>query len=109
MIRRLAALKGPVYLTIDVDGLEVHLCPGTGTPQPGGLGWYETLALIREIARQKRIVAADLVELAPIEGLAAPDFLAARLAAKIVGYVSGRPGFMLRNAFPRRFPREDVQ
>jgi len=82
-------LTDEVYLSVDLDGLDPSIMPATGTPEPGGLGWYETLALIREIARQKRIVAADLVELAPIEGWHAPDFLAARLAAKIVGYAFG--------------------
>ncbi|MEN8148225.1 MAG: agmatinase [Planctomycetota bacterium] len=79
-------LTDEVYLTVDVDGLDPSIMPATGTPEPGGLGWYETLALIRETARQKRIVAADVVELAPIRGMHAPDFLAARLATKIVSY-----------------------
>ena len=82
-------LTDEVYLTVDLDGLDPSIMPATGTPEPGGLGWYETLALIRETARRKRIVAADLVELAPMPGLHAPDFLAARLAAKIVAYVFG--------------------
>src|SRR6185369_7302700 len=51
-----------VYLTIDIDGLDPSLVPTTGTPEPGGLGWYETLALIRKIAEKKRIVGMDLVE-----------------------------------------------
>lgn len=79
-------LTDEVYLTIDLDGLDPSIMPATGTPEPGGLGWYETLALIRETARRKRIVAADVVELAPIEGFHAPDFLAARLAVKVVTY-----------------------
>ena len=60
--------------------------PATGTPEPGGLGWYEALALIRETARRREIVGADLVELAPIGGLHGPDFLAARLAVKMTMY-----------------------
>jgi len=79
-------LSDEVYLTIDLDGLDPSILPGTGTPEPGGLGWYETLALIRETAKQKRIVAADVVELAPIPGQNASEFLAAKLAVKVVAY-----------------------
>jgi agmatinase len=82
-------LTDTVYLTLDLDGLDPSIMPATGTPEPGGLGWYETLALLRETARRRRIVAADLVELAPVPGQHAPDFLAARLATKIVAYVFG--------------------
>ncbi|MHC4471833.1 MAG: agmatinase [Planctomycetota bacterium] len=82
--RAVSELSPNVYLTIDLDGLDPSIMPATGTPEPGGLGWYETLALIRETARARTIVGADIVELAPIEGLVAPDFLAARLALKVV-------------------------
>jgi agmatinase len=53
---------------------------------PGGLGWYPTLRLLRAVARRRRIIACDLTELAPLPGLHAPDFLAARLAYKLIGY-----------------------
>lgn len=79
-------LTDEVYLTVDVDGLDPSIMPATGTPEPGGLGWYETLALFRAVAEKRRIVAADIVELSPIPGFHAPDFLCARLAVKILTY-----------------------
>jgi agmatinase len=60
--------------------------PAVGTPEPGGLLWYETLAFIDALFERKSVVAADVVELCPIPGAAAPDFLAARLAYKIAGH-----------------------
>jgi agmatinase len=79
-------LSDTVYVTIDLDALDPSIMPATGTPEPGGLGWYELTALLRETAERRRVVGADLVELAPIPGLHAPDFLAARLALKVVTY-----------------------
>ena len=61
--------------------------PSTGTPEPGGLLWYETLKLIKEVAQKRKIIGADVVELDPIPGLAAPDFLAAKLVYKIINYI----------------------
>jgi len=81
------SLSSKVYLTIDVDGLDPSLMPATGTPEPGGLGWYDVLELLRVVAAQKTIVAADLVELSPQPGFHSCDFLCARLAYKIVGYI----------------------
>lgn len=84
------ALRGieteAVYLTFDLDGLDPSIMPAVGTPEPGGLVWYETLALIEALFERKTVLAADLVELCPIPGMVAPDFLAARLAYKIVGH-----------------------
>jgi agmatinase len=80
------ALGDPVYLTLDIDGLDPALVPATGTPEPGGLGWYDTLALLRAVFERKRVVAADLVELLPQPGQHASDFLCARLAYKIIVY-----------------------
>lgn len=82
----LAALSDTVYLTFDIDGLDPALVPATGTPEPGGLGWYETLALLRALFEQKRVVAADLVELLPQPGQHASDFLCARLVYKMISY-----------------------
>jgi agmatinase len=79
-----------VYLTFDLDAFDPSLVPATGTPEPGGLAWYPTLHLLRALARERRIVAADIVELAPIPGLSGPDFLAAKLAYLIMGYVLRR-------------------
>jgi agmatinase len=84
-------LEGDVYLTVDLDGLDPAIMPATGTPVPGGLGWYTTLKLIQRICRRHRIVGMDITELAPILGLHAPDFLAARLAFKMIGYAFQRP------------------
>lgn len=77
---------GPVYITIDVDGLDPAIMPSTGTPEPGGLSWYETLALLRATLRRRTVVACDVVELSPIPGLHAPDFLCAKLIYKILTY-----------------------
>jgi agmatinase len=82
----LAKLGDPVYLTFDVDGFDPSLVPSTGTPEPGGLQWYPVLRLLRRVFRERTVVAADVVELAPVPGLAAPDFLVARLVYKIIGY-----------------------
>jgi len=83
----IATLKEKVYLTFDLDGLDPSIMPATGTPEPGGLGWYETLNLIREVAKQRKIIGADVVELDPIPGMHAPDFLAAKLVYKIISYI----------------------
>lgn len=81
------ALKEKVYLTFDVDAFDSSLMPSTGTPEPGGLNWYETLAILRAVCAKKKIIGADFVELAPIKGLHAPDFLVAKLIYKFIGYV----------------------
>lgn len=81
-------LKKNVYLTFDLDALDTSIMPSTGTPEPGGLGWYETTKFLKAVAQSRKIVAADIVELAPIPGLHAPDFLAAKLTYKLIGYLS---------------------
>jgi len=85
--RAVDSLTENVYLTIDVDGLDPSLVPTTGTPEPGGLGWYETLNLIRQIARKKRIVGMDLVEYSYIENYDSPAFLCAKLVYKSLAYI----------------------
>ena len=80
------SLGDPVYLTIDVDGMDPAIMPATGTPEPGGLSWYEMLALLRATLTQRRVVACDVVELSPLPGLMAPNFLCAKLVYKIIGY-----------------------
>lgn len=80
-----------VYLTFDLDALDPSILPSTGTPEPGGLGWYTALHLLKAIVAAKRIVAFDIVELAPIPGLHAPDFLAAKLTYLLMGYILKRP------------------
>lgn len=74
-----------VYLTIDLDGLDPSIMPAVGTPEPGGLAWSQLLDLLRVVVREAaRLPVFDLVELAPIPGLAAPDFLAAKLVYKLM-------------------------
>ena len=81
---------GPtVYVTIDVDGFDPAYAPGSGTPEPGGLDWYDVTDLLRCVAAEKTIVAADIVEVMPIPGQAVTEFLAARLAYKTISYVQG--------------------
>lgn len=81
------SLTDNVYLTIDIDGLDPSLVPTTGTPEPGGLGWYETLALIRTLARKKRVVGMDLVEFSKTDNSDAPAFLCSKLVYKSLAYV----------------------
>lgn len=83
------ALKGltdHVYLTVDIDGFEPNLVPATGTPEPGGLNWYEGLDLIKACFQNKKVVAADVVELLPMASHHASSFTAAKLVYKLVGY-----------------------
>lgn len=79
-------LKKNVYLSIDVDGLDPSIIPATGTPEPGGLGWYQVLELLRKLFLERNVVGMDIVELAPVEGFHGPDVLAAKLAYKSIGY-----------------------
>ena len=88
MDRAVAALGPSVYITFDVDFFDPSLMPSTGTPEPGGGQWYPALALLRRVFSERRVVGADVVELAPIPGMSAPDFLAARLIYKMIGYWS---------------------
>jgi agmatinase len=60
--------------------------PAVGTPEPGGLGWYQTLELLRHVCARRRVVGFDVMELCPIAGYVAPDFLAAKLAYRLMGY-----------------------
>ncbi|MCS6874281.1 MAG: agmatinase [Pyrinomonadaceae bacterium] len=83
----IGALTENVYLTIDIDGLDPSLVPTTGTPEPGGLGWYETLALIRKLASERKVVGMDLVEFSKVDSLDAPAFLCAKLIYKSLAYI----------------------
>lgn len=76
-----------VYLTIDIDGLDPSLVAQTGTPEPGGLGWYETIGLIRTLARKRRIVGMDLTEYSYVEGHDASAFLCAKLIYKSLAFI----------------------
>jgi agmatinase len=84
--RVVESLSGPVYITIDVDALDPAIMPATGTPEPGGLSWYEVLALLRATIARRTVVACDVVELSPLPGIMAPNFLCAKLIYKILTY-----------------------
>jgi agmatinase len=79
-------LGDDVYITFDVDGFDPSLVGATGTPEPGGLQWYPVLKLLRRVFAERTVHGVDIVELAPSPGLAAPDFLVAKLAYKMIGY-----------------------
>ncbi len=87
--RAMAAIGDPVYITFDVDFFDPSVMPSTGTPEPGGGTWQQATALLRRVFAERRVVGADVVELAPVPGLAAPDFTAAKLVYKMIGYWSG--------------------
>jgi agmatinase len=84
--RVVETLGDPVYITIDVDGLDPAIMPATGTPEPGGLSWYEILSLLRATIARRTVVACDIVELSPLPGIMAPNFLCAKLIYKILTY-----------------------
>jgi agmatinase len=85
--RLLGSLADNVYISLDVDVFDPSIMPATGTPEPGGLLWFEILKLLRTVAEKKKIVGLDLVELAPLDGLVHPQFMVARLLYKTWGYV----------------------
>jgi agmatinase len=89
--RAVNALSSDVYITIDLDGLEPGMMPAVGTPEPGGLSWRELTALLRRTFERRRVVGCDVVELCPIPGLAAPNFIAAKLVYKLLTYRFGLP------------------
>ncbi|MBU0573498.1 MAG: agmatinase [Candidatus Margulisbacteria bacterium] len=83
-------LSDQVYITIDVDVFDPAVMLSTGTPEPGGLFWYEVLDILREVCKLKTVVGVDLVELCPIKGLTAPDFTIAKLAYRVMGYLASK-------------------
>jgi agmatinase len=76
-----------VYVTVDLDAFDPSIMPAVGTPEPGGIGWYDFLRAFQLIVEKKQIVGLDVVELAPIAGLNHPDFFAAKLVYKMLGHV----------------------
>src|SRR5437867_3338556 len=80
------SLAETVYITIDVDGFDPAIMPATGTPEPGGLTWYDALALLRRVIDMRRVVGFDIVELWPIPCMVAPNFMCAKLIYKILTY-----------------------
>jgi agmatinase len=83
------SLSPTVYITIDVDAFDPAIMPATGTPEPGGLSWYEALRLLRRVIERRTVVGCDIVELAPIGGNVGPNFMCAKLIYKILSYRFG--------------------
>jgi agmatinase len=79
-------LTNPVYITIDLDVFDPGIMPSTGTPEPGGLGWYQVMKLLAAVSKAKQIVGFDVVELCPSKNKA-PDFLAAKLIYTLLSYI----------------------
>lgn len=77
-----------IYITFDIDALDPSIMPATGTPEPGGLQWYQSLELLDKIIMGRTVIGFDLVELAPIESLPHPDFTAAKLVYSIMGMIT---------------------
>jgi agmatinase len=84
--KAIGALTGPVYVTVDMDGLDPSIAPGVGTPEPGGLTWQQVLRLLRRVCASRRVIAADIVEVRPIPPNHVTEYVAARLACKIIAY-----------------------
>ncbi len=81
------SLTDNVYVTIDMDVFDPSIMPAVGTPEPGGIGWYEILDLLKDVSKDKKIVGFDVVELCPIKGQIASDFFTAKLIYRLLGYI----------------------
>jgi agmatinase len=81
-------IKGDIYITVDLDVLDPSIMPSTGTPEPGGIAWINLLGLLRKVSQSCQVRGFDVVELSPIPGLVAPDFLAAKLVYRMMSYIS---------------------
>lgn len=79
-------LSNHVYVTFDVDGLDPSIMPATGTPEPNGLFWHETMTLLKKLGIRKKVVGCDVVELAPLKNLHHPDLTTAKLVSKMINY-----------------------
>ena len=90
--RIIAGLSSTVYVSVDLDVFDPSLMPAVGTPEPGGMDWYQVLNLLRAVAESRRVVGFDICELAPGEGPAACSYTAAKLAYKLVAYAVGLDG-----------------
>jgi len=84
-----STLSNDVYITIDLDVFDPSIVPSTGTPEPGGLLWYEVLTFLKAVSAEKNVVGFDVVELCPDSRNKAPDFLAAKLIYKLLSYRFG--------------------
>ena len=81
-------LSGDVFISIDLDVFDPSIMPATGTPEPGGMYWKNVLHLLKTVSRSCRIRGFDVVELAPLPGIVAPDFMAAKLIYRLMGYIT---------------------
>jgi agmatinase len=86
MEKSIGQMTDNVYITFDLDCFDPSVMPSTGTPEPGGLDWITVIRYLRKVFQEKNVVGFDIVELAPIEGLHAPDFTAAKLYYKMLNY-----------------------
>ena len=84
----LSSLSEKVYISLDLDAMDLSLISGVGNPEPGGIDWNNMLGIIKAVSSEKRIVGFDLTELSPIDGSVASSFVAAKLAYKIMGYAT---------------------
>jgi agmatinase len=84
--RVIERLRPNVYVTIDIDGFDPAYAPGTGTPEPGGLDWMQVTGLLRKVCAKRQVVSADIVEVRPIPPSHITEYLAARLAYKMIAY-----------------------
>ncbi len=80
------AMTDDVYITFDLDAFDPSIMPATGTPEPGGLDWYTVTNYLKTVFENKNVVGFDIVELAPIEGISAPQYLVAKLYYKMLSY-----------------------
>jgi len=80
-------LRGDVFVSIDLDVFDPSIMPATGTPEPGGIYWRDVLRLLKQVSFSCKIRGFDVVELAPLPGIVAPDFLAAKLIYRLMGYI----------------------
>jgi len=80
------SLKEKVYLTFDIDYFDPSLMPSTGTPEPNGFFWDETMKFLKTLGQERNVIGLDVVELAPIKGFSSPDYLAAKLIYKMLNY-----------------------
>ncbi|MFZ5952250.1 MAG: agmatinase [Candidatus Rifleibacteriota bacterium] len=91
-------LSDKVYVTIDLDAFDPSIMPAVGTPEPGGMLWYQTLKLLNRVIDEKTLVGFDVVELCPIAGNISSDFLAAKLVFKMLGRLFKKNGWVVDNA-----------
>jgi len=89
-IKAAGMLKENVYITIDLDVFDPSLIPATGTPEPGGPGYYEIMHFLREVVRSKNVVGFDVVELSPSSDFRASDFTAARIIYQLISYIAAK-------------------